>query len=193
MAGLHSNFKTLLRPVHTIRFLFLKTGNKRSDGPISRFRFCGENVGRSFSMCSQGPIFGTNKNRILKNESCERGFSHKKYSGCGSNFAETPAMIHFILLPKSATFVLFVLALGILCKTFGRCESSSWLRKKSDWFHCKKISQKLKYWNFKLCEKSERCRCWDSNSQPAAKDICRPILLVSPTCACPLATGERCE
>ena len=29
-------------------------------------------VGRSFSMCSYDPIFGTNKNRILKNGSCER-------------------------------------------------------------------------------------------------------------------------
>ena len=25
-----------------------KIGSRRSDGPISRFRFCGENVGRSF-------------------------------------------------------------------------------------------------------------------------------------------------
>ena len=29
-------------------------------------------VGRSYSMCSHDPIFGTNKNRILKNGSCER-------------------------------------------------------------------------------------------------------------------------
>ena len=112
-------------------------GSRRSDCPISRFRFCGENVGRLFvvcshdqifrtdkepsiwhqndhrdimqnfsapfifqeecrmkieyvlfpsvffkltdpcvgrlsSMCSHDPIFGTNKNRILKNGSCER-------------------------------------------------------------------------------------------------------------------------
>ena len=31
-------------------------------------------VGRSFSMCSHDPIFGTNKNRILKDGSCERAF-----------------------------------------------------------------------------------------------------------------------
>ena len=31
-------------------------------------------VGRSFLMCSYDPIFGTNKNRILKNGSCERAF-----------------------------------------------------------------------------------------------------------------------
>ena len=29
--------------------------------PISRFRFCGENVGRSFVVCSHDPIFRTNK------------------------------------------------------------------------------------------------------------------------------------
>ena len=112
-----------------------KTGSRRSDGLISTFRFCGENVrrsfvvclhdpffrtnkessiwrqndlakfvdafhlprtvsdenracstsirffkitdpfdGRSFLMCSHDPFFGTNKNRILKNGSCERAF-----------------------------------------------------------------------------------------------------------------------
>ena len=30
--------------------------------------------GRSFLMCSHDPLFGTNKNRILKNGSCERAF-----------------------------------------------------------------------------------------------------------------------
>ena len=34
--------------------------NRRSDSPISRFRFCGENVGSSF-VCSHDPIFRTNK------------------------------------------------------------------------------------------------------------------------------------
>ena len=38
-----------------------KIGSKRSDGPISRFCFCGENVGRSFVVCSHNPIFRTNK------------------------------------------------------------------------------------------------------------------------------------
>ena len=113
-----------------------KTGSRRSDGLISRFLFCGENVrrslvvcshdpffrtnkessiwrqndhekisvpfhlsrrvsaenracfifirflkitdpfdGRSFLMCSHDPFFGTNKNRILKNGSCERAFT----------------------------------------------------------------------------------------------------------------------
>ena len=113
-----------------------KTGSRRSDSPISRFRFCGENVGRSFVVCSHNPFsrtdkessnwrqndhakfvgafhlsrrvldenracsisirffkitdlfdgrsflmgshdpfFGTNKNRILKNGSCEQAFN----------------------------------------------------------------------------------------------------------------------
>ena len=32
--------------------------------------------GRSFLMCSDDPFFGTNKNRILKNGSCEQAFSY---------------------------------------------------------------------------------------------------------------------
>ena len=119
-----------------------KTGSRRSDGPISRFRFCGENVGRSFAvfsndpffrtnkessiwrqndhakfvgafhlsrrvsdenracsisilffkvtelfdgrsflMCSHDPFFGTNKNRNLKNGSCEQAFTELKFTG----------------------------------------------------------------------------------------------------------------
>ena len=122
-------------PFLRIRFLVPKTESMCSDGPISRFRFCGENVGRSFVvcshdpfcrtdkessiwrqndhakfvgvfhlsrrvsdenracsisicffkitdpfdgrsflMCSHDPFFGTNKNRILKNGSCEQAF-----------------------------------------------------------------------------------------------------------------------
>ena len=64
---------------------------------------------------------------------------------------------------------------------FMKCPIDS--RKKSDWFCYKKISQKLKYLNFK-CEQSE--------------DIFSFYLFVSPLCACPmrktsLATGEMCE
>ena len=32
--------------------------------------------GRSFLMCSHHPFFGTNKNRILENGSCERALKH---------------------------------------------------------------------------------------------------------------------
>ena len=38
-----------------------KLGSRRSDGPISRFRFCGENVGSSFVVCPHDPIFRTDK------------------------------------------------------------------------------------------------------------------------------------
>ena len=46
---------------HRINQLMVpKTGSKRSDGPISRFRFCCENVGRSlFVVCSHDSIFRT--------------------------------------------------------------------------------------------------------------------------------------
>ena len=36
-------------------------------------------VGRSFSVCSHYPIFGTNKNRILKIGSCERALRITNY------------------------------------------------------------------------------------------------------------------
>ena len=38
-----------------------KIGSRCSDGPISRSRFCRENVGRSFVVCSHDTIFRTNK------------------------------------------------------------------------------------------------------------------------------------
>ena len=41
--------------------MFPKIRSRRSDGPISKFRICGENVGRSFVVCSHDPIFKTNK------------------------------------------------------------------------------------------------------------------------------------
>ena len=44
-----------------MRFLVPKTGSRHSDGPISRFRFYGENVGRSFVVCSHDPFLRTNK------------------------------------------------------------------------------------------------------------------------------------
>ena len=48
-------------PFLRIRFLVPKTGSRRSDSPISRFRFCGENAGRSFVVCLHDPFFRTNK------------------------------------------------------------------------------------------------------------------------------------
>ena len=38
-----------------------KIGSRRSDDASSRFRFCSENVERSFVVCSHNPIFGTNR------------------------------------------------------------------------------------------------------------------------------------
>ena len=130
-------------PILRIPFLVPKTGSRRSDGLISRFCLRGENVrrsfvvcshdpifrtdkessiwhqsdhrdimqnfhlsgrvsdesracsistrsfkltdpcvGRSFLMCSHDLIFGTNKNRILKNGSCERAFKESPSIGC---------------------------------------------------------------------------------------------------------------
>ena len=45
--------------------MVLNIESRRSDGPISRFRFCGENVGRSFVVCSHDPIFRTNKESLI--------------------------------------------------------------------------------------------------------------------------------
>ena len=54
-------------PILRIRFLVPKIGSRRSDCPISRFRFCGENVVMSFVVCSDDPIFGTNKESSMDN------------------------------------------------------------------------------------------------------------------------------
>ena len=42
---------------------------------IRFFKITDPFAGRSFLMCSHDPFFGTNKNRILKNGSCERALS----------------------------------------------------------------------------------------------------------------------
>ena len=49
-----------------------KIGSRRSDGPISRFRFCGENVGRSFVVYSHDPIFRTNKESLVWHQNDHR-------------------------------------------------------------------------------------------------------------------------
>ena len=48
-------------PILKIRFLVPRIGSRCSEGPISRFRFCGDNVERSFAVCSHDPIFRTDK------------------------------------------------------------------------------------------------------------------------------------
>ena len=59
-------------PVLRIRFLVPKIGSRRLDGLISRFRFCGENVGRSFVVCSHDPIFRTNKESSIRRQNDHR-------------------------------------------------------------------------------------------------------------------------
>ena len=49
------------RSVFKDPILVPKTRSRHSDGPISRFRFCCENVGRSFVVCSHDPFFRTDK------------------------------------------------------------------------------------------------------------------------------------
>ena len=61
-------------PFTRIRSLVPKTGSRRSDSQISRFRFCGENVGRSFVVCSRDPVFRTNKESSI---SCKN--DHAKF------------------------------------------------------------------------------------------------------------------
>ena len=55
-------------------FWFHKTGSRRSDHPISRFRFCNENVGRSFVVCSHDLFF-----KIIKESSIWRTNDHAKF------------------------------------------------------------------------------------------------------------------
>ena len=63
-------------PFLRIRFLVPKIGSRRSDGPISKFRFCCENVGRSFVVCSHDPFFRTNKESSIWCQS-----DHAKFVG----------------------------------------------------------------------------------------------------------------
>ena len=63
-------------PFLRIRFLVPKTGSRRSGGPISRFRFCCENVGRSFAVCSHDPFFRTNKESSIWRQN-----DHAKFVG----------------------------------------------------------------------------------------------------------------
>ena len=63
-------------PILRIRFLVAKIGSRRSDGPISRFRTCDENVGRSFVVCSHDPIFRTNKESSIWRQN-----DHAKFVG----------------------------------------------------------------------------------------------------------------
>ena len=69
-----------------IRFLGPKIGSRRSDGPISRFRFCGENVGRCvykirFSELTKNLQFGAKTITGISCKICRRLLSFKKNVG----------------------------------------------------------------------------------------------------------------
>ena len=53
-------------PISRIKLLVPKIGSRRSVGRISKFRFCGEDVGRSLVVCSHDPIFRTNKDSLWR-------------------------------------------------------------------------------------------------------------------------------
>ena len=70
----------------------LSDENRTCSISIPFFKLTDPWVGRSFSMCSHDPIFGTNKNRILENRSCERAFTHsvvlEKFIRNGNTYTE---------------------------------------------------------------------------------------------------------
>ena len=63
-------------PFLRIRFFISKIESRRSDGPISKFCFCDENVGRSFVMCLHDPFFRTNKESSILRQN-----DHAKFVG----------------------------------------------------------------------------------------------------------------
>ena len=54
--------------------------NRACSISIRFFKLTDPFVGRSFLLCSHDPIFGTNKNRILKIGSCERALRPKTFT-----------------------------------------------------------------------------------------------------------------
>ena len=68
-------------PILRIWFLVPKIGSRRSDGPILRFCFCGENVRRSFVACSRDPIFRTDKESSIWRQSDHRDMYDAKFVG----------------------------------------------------------------------------------------------------------------
>ena len=78
---LEHQIRLVLRLILRIRFLVPKIGSRRSYSPISRFRFCGENVGRSFVVFSHDPIFKTIEQRILNLAPKRSQGYHAKFVG----------------------------------------------------------------------------------------------------------------
>ena len=64
--------------------------------PISWFRFCGENVGRSFVVCSHDPIFRTDKESFFNLAPKQ---SHAKYVGAFHLSGRVSDEIKHVLFP----------------------------------------------------------------------------------------------
>ena len=94
-------------PIFRIRFLVPEIGNRRSDGPILRFCFCGENVGRSFVVCPHHPIMR---------------FENWKQAFRGSDFKVYVHMIRFSELTMNLQFGTKTIT-GISCKIRRRLSS----------------------------------------------------------------------
>ena len=102
-------------PILRIRFLVPKIGSRRSDEPISRFRFCGKNVGRSFVVCSRDPIFRTDHGSsilpktIMQNlsalfifqEECRMKIKHVLFPSVFQNYGSMCRQVIFNVFTRS--------------------------------------------------------------------------------------------
>ena len=110
-------------PILEIRFLVPKIGSRRSNGPISRFRFCGENVERSFVVCSHDSIFRTNKESSIWRQSDRRDIMQIIFQ------EECRMKIEHVLFP-SVFSKLRILCRKVIFNVFTR--SDFWNQQKSD-------------------------------------------------------------
>ena len=106
-------------PTLRSRFLVPEIGSRHADGPISRFRFCGENVVRSFVVCSHDLIFRTNKGSsiwrqndhrdIMQNlsapfsfqEECRMKIEHVLFSSVFQNYLSVCRKVIFNVVTRS--------------------------------------------------------------------------------------------
>ena len=66
------------------------------NGPISRIRFCGENVGRSFVVCSNDTIFRNNNESSIWRQNDQQGYRAKFVDV----FQECLMKIEYVLFPS---------------------------------------------------------------------------------------------
>ena len=106
-------------PILRIRVLVPKIGSRRSDGPILKLRFCGENVGRSFVVYSYDLIFRTNKESsiwhqndhgdIMQNllapfifqEECRKKIEHVLFPSVFQNYGSVCRKVIFNVFTRS--------------------------------------------------------------------------------------------